>query len=676
VRRSDKQRWRRRPQTAFVRRDRPIRTRRRDRPIVQLPSVALRVAIVVGIALVLFSTILFRLWFLQILSGKEYVARANDNRLRSVKLVAPRGDILDRNGKILVDNRPGLAVGLRPMDVPAHQLGSVVAGLSKILKVPVAKMRSEIVQSMRLSFDKTLTFERIDAHDASGGYDLIVLKEDVTKQVASYILEHQLTFPGVEVETDYLRDYPMGNLAAHVLGFVGPISADELTWQRFGKQHPGDVVGQSGVELTYDQWLRGKDGLAKIEVDANGRPKDAGTTVGGQLPTAGNNLELSIESGVQKAAQNAIEYGINRAHSAGSLSADAGAAVVLDAKTGEIVAMASYPTYDPKIWVGGISQKNLDKLSAKRANHPLIDRADEVGYAVGSTFKPIDAIAGLEEGVITPSTSFFCPGWYQPPHTTDKLRWKCWTPSGHGSVSLVTALAESCDVYFYNVGYAFYGRKGTALENWATSLGLGRKTGIDVPGEAAGRVPTPGWREKYFKTEVDKIWKPGNSINLAIGQGDLESNPLQMAVAYAAIANGGYVVTPHVGVKIVAQDGTLVRKLESTPPKKLNISPDDLAVVQQGLREAASSGIGTSTAVFGGYPIPVAGKTGTAQVFGKSDYAWYASYAPANDPKYVVVVMIEQGGHGGTTAAPAARMIYDALFNQHTGKVTGAIRSD
>ena len=686
--RSGKQRWQRRRKVTLARRDsktrvtrreRPMYAVRRDRPIVQAPSVALRVAIIAGVALAAFAVVVFRLWFLQILSGSQYVARANNNRLRTIKIAAPRGAILDRNGKILVDNRPGLAVGIRPMDVPVHRLSQVIAGLSKVLKVPVAKMRDEVVQNMRLSFDKTLTFRRIDAHRASGGYDLIVLKEDVSKVAVSYILEHQISFPGVEVQQDYLRSYPQGDLAAHAVGYVGEISADELTWKQFRTYRSGDVIGQSGVESTYDTWLRGTDGSLKIEVDASGRPKNPGQSVGGRLAQPGDNLVTSIDTKVQKAAQNALIAGINLAHANGELSANGGAAVVLDAKTGEVVAMASYPTYDPKLWVGGISTKHFKQLARKSANYPLIDRVDEVGYAVGSTFKPIDAVAGLEEGVITPYTVFNCPGWYVAPNTKDKHKFHCWWPSGHGNVSLVTALAESCDVYFYNVGDAFYNRKGTELEDWATRLGLGHLTGIDIPGEVAGRVPTPKWRDKYFKHSkdpTDHIWKPGNSINLAVGQGDLESNPLQMAVAYAAIANGGYIVTPHLGVKVVASDGTLVRRLESPKPRKLDVSSGTLQVVRQGLYEAANSGIGTSAAVFGGYPIKVAGKTGTAQVYGKDDFAWYVSYAPASDPKYVVAVMIEQGGHGGSAAAPAAKIIYNALFNIHTGQISGATKSD
>jgi penicillin-binding protein 2 len=678
--RQDKKRWRRRDAVVagrsrslnLIRRQRPIRTSRPGRGLVPMPSIAPRVSIVAVFALVVFSVILFRLWSLEILNGNDYVARANDNRLRSVTLPAPRGAILDRNGKILVDNRPGLAVGIRPMDVPAHELGRVLAGLSQILGVPAQKMQTDIVNEMRLMFDRTLTFAEIDAHQAAGGYDLVVVKRDVSEQVVSYLLEHQLSFPGVEVRQDYLRDYPQGDLAAHVLGFVGPISAPELTWTQFQGYYPGDVVGQSGVEATYDKWLRGRDGQAKIEVDALGRPRGGGQLAGGRAPQAGDNLVLSIENGVQKAAQNALAYGIQLAHQSGSGRANGGAAVVLDAKSGEVIAMASDPTYDPRIWAGGITAKDFKKLAAAGANHPLIDKADAGLYPTGSTFKVVDSIAALESGAISPATVLNAGGTYANHGSV----WHDWNPAGHGAIDLTQAIVQSADTYFYQVGYMFYLRKGTELEDWATRLGYGRPTGIDMPGELAGLVPTPAWRRKTYSSAIDKLWKPGNSINLAIGQGDFLATPLQVAVNYAAIANGGYLVTPHLGVKVTASDGSLVERLTSPPPRSLGIAAGTISVVRNALRLAASTPQGTSYPVFGNYPIPVAGKTGTAQVAGKGDYAWYASFAPANDPKYVVVVMIEQGGHGGSAAAPAARMIYDALFDTHTGKVSGAIRSD
>ena len=649
-------------------RGRPIRTGRADRPVIHLPSVALRVAFLGVLTAVLVGVVIFRLWFLQILSGQQYTAQANDNRLRSVKVVAPRGTILDRNGGILVDNRPGLAVGIRPMDVPAGGLDDLVRRLGRVLGVRAAKIRQQLEEHTGVSFAE------LDRDSEAGGFDLVV-EEDTTRTVVSYLLEHKQSFPGVEVRKNSLRHYPQGDLAAHLTGNLGEITRDQLKEPEFRHYAAGDVMGQSGVEYTYDRWLRGVDGSLRVEVDALGRPKRV--VAGGKLPEPGGNLVLSLDSRVQRATEHAVRYGIDLAHVNDAPRANAGAAVVLDVRTGEVIAMASYPSFDPEWWVGGISERHMRQLTRRSANTPLLNRADQGEYAIGSTFKVVDAVAGLQEGVIDPYKTFTCQGSYKPPHSRDKAVWHCWTyPLGHGVVNLQRALTESCDVYFYNVGMEFYSRPGTPLEDWATRLGFGKPTGLDIPGEHAGRVPTPKWRREYFKNPVDQVWSPGNSINLAIGQGDFLATPLQVAVVYSAIANGGYVVRPHLGLRIVDAHGDLVQRIDHPEPKKLDIAPQTLELVRQGLRSAASEPNGTSSAVFGHYPVAVAGKTGTSQVATKGDYAWYASYAPADHPQYAVVVVIEQGGHGGTVAAPAARMIYDALFHLKSGRPTGTTHSD
>lgn len=634
----------------------------------QMPSVALRVALLVGLGLVLVAVILFRLWFLQVLSGKQFEAQADDNRLRAVKIVAPRGPILDREGRVLVENRPGLAVGIRPMDVPEGELEAVTRRLARVLRLPEQRLRR------RLREATGLTIAQLDAHAGPGGYDLVVLDDDVRRSALSRLLERKALFPGVEVRKDYLRSYPMGDLAAHVLGHLGEIDRQQLKERRYRGYRPGDVIGQGGVESTYDRWLRGRDGLALIEVDALGRPKSRDPVPGGRLPEPGDSLVLSIDATVQKKAEAALRYGIELAHRDQQWSANGGAAVAMDVRTGQLLALASYPTFDPAIWNGGLTTREWRRLSDPRANQPLVSKAYQGVYAAGSTFKVVDAVAALEEGLISPATRFYCNGRFPSSGEIGGWHWYCWARGGHGSPDLATALAQSCDVYFYNIGYMFYGRAGTELADWAGRLGFGRPTGIDVPGEVGGRVPTPAWRKAYFDDPVDQLWKPGNSILMAIGQGDLEVTPLQMAVAYSAIANGGTVVTPHLGLKILAPDGTLVRKLEPGRTKKLEISTATLDAVRRGLRLAAT--VGTSGPVFNSYPVPVAGKTGTAEVYGKGDYAWYASYAPADAPRYAVVVLIEQGGHGGTSAAPAARLIYDALFGIDTGKATGATSTD
>ena len=639
----------------------------------QQPSVALRVLLLGAIAVGLIAIVVFRLWFLQILSAQQYVAQANDNRLRSVAVLAPRGAILDSTGKVLVDNRPGLSVGIRPMDVPAGQLDHLVKRLSLVLKMKPGDIRHALVRQVGVPWSQVRKGLGLQ-------YDFVPVKDDTARGVVSYLLEHTASYPGVEVRQNYLRDYPLGDLGAHFLGQLGEISKDELSLPQFHGYKAGDVVGQAGVEETYDKWLRGVDGSVRVEVDASGRPKQV--VSGGTLPQAGDNLQLSIDARVQRAAENAVNFGIDLAHENGKPRADGGAAVVLDAHTGAVVAMASEPTFDPKWFVGGISEKHWNALRIPTT--PMLDRTIQGQYPMGSTFKVVDSIAGLENGVITPSTVYDCTGVYTPPHTTGGAVWHCWAyPSAHGPLDLTQAIVQSCDVYFYNVGYDFYSQKGEGLEDWAKRLGLGRPTGVDLPGEVAGLVPTPEWKDAAYtkKTDptnwrIDRLWKPGDSVNLAIGQGNLLATPMQAAVAYAAIANGGYLVTPHLGDRIVDAQGKLVRRLPYSRPRRLGISQDTLSTVQNALHEAATTPNGTSYMTFGGYKIPVAGKTGTAQVLGQDDYAWYCSYAPANDPRYVVVVMIQQGGHGGITAAPAARMIYDALFHVSGGQATGTARSD
>ena len=669
-----------------ARRDRPIRTGRRDKPIIQLPSIALRVAVIVGIAAVMFGIVFFRLWFLQILSGQEFVAQANDNRLSSVKVVAPRGYIVDRKGETIVGNRAGEAVGIRLMDVPKGTLDQELATLVPILNMKTGELRkrikdylypSTLQQNADGSWSSFLTWQKVTDGEITG-LDLIVLKHDVSRKVVTYLKERTLQFPGVEIQDESLRSYPQGDMAAQVLGHLGEISAEQLKLQHFKGYSPGDVVGYDGLEFTYDKWLRGRDGVARIEVDAFGRPKQT-APVGGRMPDAGDTLVTTIDSKVQAAAEEALRTGISLAHANNQYDANGGAAVVMDVKNGDVLGMASYPTFDPNVWVGGMKQKTYKQLTRKASNYPLLNRATQETKAVGSTFKAITSVAALEEGIITPGTGYFCPGYYISPEDLGKTKFKCWALDGHGTLDLVGAITQSCDVYFYNVGDGFYRAKGTALEDWAVRLGMGKPTGIDIPFEAAGRVPTPAWKKGYFKTEIDKLWKPSDSIYLAVGQGNLEATPLQLATSYAAIANGGKVVTPHLGLKITDAAGRTVRDLEPTTTRKVDIAQTTLDVVKQGLYDAANSPAGTSAPVFAGYKIPVAGKTGTAEVFDNGrivNYAWYASYAPANDPKYVVVVMIEKGGHGATTAAPAARIIYDALFHLDSGKFTGNVRGD
>ena len=626
----------------------------RGRPPVRLPSVALRVAVLGGLVAVLFGVLVFRLWFLQILTPQIYLAQAENNSERTIEVPAPRGVIEDRNGTMLVDNQPGLSIGIRPMNVPQGQLGPLASHLSPLVHVPARTILSLVAKQSWLP------------------YDLVVVKRDASRSLVFYLKEHTQTFPGVEVQQSYERGYPLGDLAAPLLGYLGQIDPLELKQAKFKGVLPDDEVGQSGVEATYNQWLRGTDGTQLVQVNALGATQ--GVLPGGTLPQPGDNLVLTLDARVQKAAENAIRSGIALAHTAGYPHANAGAAIVMDAHSGALLALASYPTYDPNWFTGGISAKHYAQLMSPQANDPLLNRAIAGEYPTGSTFKVVDTIAGLETGVLSPSTTLYAG----PTYVNHGWVYHDWNPDGHGTIDLTQAIVQSADTYFYQVGYDFYLRAGTQLQDWARRLGYGRTTGIDIAGEVPGVVPTPAWlRQSYTKKtdpagwQIDSIWKPGNSINLSIGQGDLLATPLQVAVNYAAIANGGYKVTPHLGLRIDSPQGAQIQALPFTAPVPLDIAPGYLAFVRNALREAAATPLGTSYPSFGNYPVAVAGKTGSAQVAGKGTYSWYASFAPVNDPKYVVVVLIEQGGEGADAAAPAARLIYNTLFHVKNGGFGG-----
>ena len=594
----------------------------------------------------LFGVIVFRLWAIQILDPQNYLAQARTIASARSRYTAPRGAIEDRNGSVLVDNRPSLAIGIRPMDVPQGQLAVLASHLASLVHVPAR------------------TILALVAKQSWAPYDLVIVKRDASRRLAFYLLEHKQAFPGVDVQQNYERGYPLGDLAAPLLGYLGPIDAQELKEPQFKDLQPDDEVGQSGVEATYNKWLQGSDGSQLVQVNALGEPQ--GTLPGGSLPQPGDNLVLTLDAGVQKAAENAIRSGVALAHASGYAQANAGAAVVLDAHSGAVLAMASYPSYDPNWFTGGISAAHYAQLMSPQADDPLLNRAIAGEYPTGSTFKVVDTIAGLETGVLSPSTALYAG----PTYVNHGWVYHDWNPAGHGVIDLTQAIVQSADTYFYQVGYDFYLRSGSELQDRARRLGYGHTTGIDIPGEAAGVVPTPAWlRATYTKQtdptgwRIDSIWEPGNSINLAIGQGDLLATPLQVAVCYAAIANGGDLVTPHLGLRVDSPQGALLENLPYRAPKPLGISASYLAFLRNALREAAATPLGTSYPSFGNYPVAVAGKTGSAQVAGKETYSWYASFAPVNDPKYVVVVLIEQGGEGADAAAPAARLIYNTLFH-------------
>jgi penicillin-binding protein 2 len=608
------------------------------------PQLAFRVAVIGGVALVMFALIFFRLWYLQVLSGDKYLAAASENRVREIKVQAPRGAIVDRHGQPLVENRHSFSIKLTPDKLPEDigQRRAVYRRLSELLNLNPNRLEKRVEAELRaLPFAKP------------------TIKQDVDGRLLAYVLERSNQFPGVEPESEFLRQYPHGEVGAHLFGQVGEVNAKQLQEQRFNGVAMGDRVGQAGIEFEYDRFLRGRNGAARVEVDALG---NLTKTLRRDPTVQGSQLRLSIDLAVQRAAQQALAGGTGK-----------GAFAVMDVNNGEVLALGSAPSFDPNIFTRPISQKRLDALGSDALGKPLFDRAIQGGYPTGSTFKLITATAALQSGHITPDTLLNDPGVLK----VGGQEFKNARNVVHGALALRQALTVSSDVFFYQLGQ-YMDEKGMPLQKWGHLLGIGRKTGIDLPAETAGRLPTPQWRNSWYKQKLtDRPWSVGDNINLSVGQGDLLANPLQMAVAYAAIANGGRVLRPRLGLRIEDSSGRVLQQLDAPTARRLKLPQSTRDAILEGLHGAASAPGGTSTAVFAGFPIPIAGKTGTAEHIGKPDQSWYVALAPYPNPKYVVAVTDEAGGFGADTAAPMARRILAALLDvKETGLVQGGGPSD
>jgi penicillin-binding protein 2 len=641
------------------------------------PQLALRIAIVGAVALAAFGVLFFRLWALQVLSGPQYLRAALDNQVRSVRIDAPRGEILDRNGRALVTNVPGMAVELHPADLPdtwAARLAEL-RRLSKVVHVPVREMLRGIKER------------------GSDPVTPVIVREDVKRTAPiAYLQERADDFPGVSVESTYVRGYPYGRTAAQLLGYVAEISPAQLKALQSKGYAAGDQIGETGVESTYDSYLRGRAGLAQLRVDARGRPRSPLVTE--RQPEAGESIRLTLDVPLQQAAQDAIRFGMSKAFENDQWEADGGAIVAMDPRDGSILAMASYPDYNPRVYSGHVTTKRLAAAgltpsSAERDNFPSLDRATSGLYPAGSTFKPVTALAALETHILpSTSTELHCTGSYSVPsefaggkpqvfHNVD--------PYTDQWMTLPTALAASCDTWFYQLGDQFYKAPPSAghpLQDWAAKFGFGQKTGVDVGPENSGLLPTPAWRRHAFtpKTDphnwqIDRYWKPGDSIQLAIGQKDLLVTPLQMARFYSLIANGGKLVRPHVVQDVVQGGGGRaeprpIHRFTAAAPKPVGLDPTYLAAVQDGLYQATHASYGTAYGVFNTFPIQVAGKTGTAQKDPSNDQldqSWWCGYGPvssAEPPEIVVCAIIENGGFGADAAAPAALQVFKQYFKK------------
>jgi penicillin-binding protein 2 len=591
---------------------------------------ALRIAVFGGVALALFGVLFFRLWFLQVINGDKYLAEAKNNRTREFRVSAPRGKILDRNGNVIVSNRTSLALQVNPGKLPEapRRRRAELAQLAELTHSSLPRLRKTMHEQLKLAASAPVT-----------------LRRDVGDYLVYYLQENQDRFPGVTVQRVFVRSYPHGTLAAHILGNVGEVSEEQLKEVRYRNLQPGDEIGQEGVEDTYDRFLRGKPGLTRIQVDALGQPTRNGQ-LASRLPVPGDNLKLSIDSKVQEAGEAALAARGLR-----------GGFITMNVHTGEILGLGSYPTFEPSVLTPPMTQAQVDALYRDPIAAPLTDRATAGLYPTGSTFKPITAIAALESGNLTPSEVIDDPGQFEIGGEVFKNAGE----AANGSVSLVSALEVSSDVFFYNLGFRMWDTG--QLQHWAHALGIGRSTGIDLPVPSDGLLPSQHWRDQLYKEgNTERPWSAGDNIQLATGQGDLQTNPLQMAIAYAAIANGGTIVTPHVGMQVDDAAGRVLKEFDPPPRRHVHMDPAYRAAILEGLHDAAQNGAGTSFAVFGNFPIPVAGKTGTAERPPYADQSWYGVLAPYPNPRIVTFVTMEEGGFGAEAAAPAARTILEAYF--------------
>jgi penicillin-binding protein 2 len=647
------------------------------------PTLARRLAILGALLLIGFGALVLRLWTLQVLAGSEYAARANANQTREVPVHAARGAVVDRHGNPLVTTAAVTAVDLYPSGLPplGERRHDELTELARITHVPLRTILHAI-------------WEREKANDV---LDPIVVRTQAAPRLVRYLSEWASEFPGVSLGQTYVRRYPHGDLAAQLFGVVGPITQAEL--QTMAKQgfRASDEIGQSGIEYAFNSYLQGTDGAARVRVDSSNRQRGRRTLV--TAPTPGHTVRLTLDTGLERTAQNALAYGIQLAHNNGQWAADGGAIVAMDPNTGAILAAASSPTYDPSVYSGrrsehALAAQGLTKATGLAHNYPGLDRALDAEYPPGSVFKPLTAIAALQQGIVNPNALEPCTGTYVAPEDRSHHVWHNWDPTVNQGMNLRTAIAYSCDTYFYNLGNTFFElppADGHPEQKWARAFGFGQPTPIEIGPQASGLLPSIAWKHRTYTHvtdpccwPVDRIWKPGDSIQLAIGQGDLTVTPLQMARFYSAIANGGKLVQPHILLDVENPNKTIIPTLPPAAPRPIpGLDQSNLHVVQQGLYEGTHMSFGTSYGVFGNFPVPIAGKTGTAQkvvslpgITRLENQSWWCGYGPyGNAPKLVVCAVIENGGFGGDAAAPAAERVFAKFFHVPTSQL-GYIHSD
>jgi penicillin-binding protein 2 len=599
-------------------------------------------AFVVAFMFVALST---RLWFLQVLAGPQHERDARDNSLRTVTTDALRGDILDRDGRRLVLNRQSLEVRIN-RDELGDEAEATLAHLSEILGVSAQELGEELDSKLYYS------------------YQPVPVAEFVPEEVYFKVREEPERFRGVEVVQQSVRTYPQGPLGAHLVGWVGQINAEEIRERRFAGYGPSDLVGKAGLEATYERWLRGTPGEERFLVNSDGEvlrefdPKPA---------QPGHDLRLSLDLDIQRIAEEELLMGIENARtvfdesSGKNLVANAGAVVVLDPRTGGIVAMASWPSFRPSWFVRGLTEDQRSLLfDSEQA--PMLNRATQITYAPGSTFKPFVALAAVKEKIASFGGYYDCPAEYVHPGDESGTVFENWSGQSGGTLSIAGGLKVSCDSQYYAWGSEFYDKDlDTGQEELPRHLrqwGFGRETEVDLPAEAVGTVPDHEYVAEHDEVYPDG-WIPGIDILLAIGSGEMKATPLQVAQAYAALASGR-LCRPHLVARIEAGNGDVAKRIGGRC-RPVDYSAGELDYIRDALRGVTTTG-GTAGSVFARCPLDVSGKTGTAERPPFQDTSWFAGMVPSDGPEYVVVATVEQGGFGAETAAPIVRNIMSRIY--------------
>lgn len=589
-------------------------------------STSQRLNVLTFIIVSIFIALLSRLVWLQALHGEEFKQKAENNRIRLLPITAPRGTFYDRNGYPLVNNRPGFSISLVPIKGPIPS--EVIVRLAEILG-----MNPEDIQKKMSQQGNPLLPTRI--------------KSDVGPEIITKIEERREDLPGVVIEVQAVRSYIYNELGAHTFGYVGEISDSQLAKGKVNGYKSGDMLGKTGLEQVWDKELRGVDGGAQVEVNVSGKPVQM---LGKKQPIAGNDLILTINAKIQRAAEKAMDERLKYLQDKlGNPEAKSAAAVVMNPQTGEILAIVSRPTFDPNKFNGGISSKDWKEIN-DNPNNPMQNRTIGAEYPPGSAFKIITGTAALETGKVTPEEKIFDAGRHRLAPAKGNAH-----NAALGWIDFRVALAKSDNVYFYELG----NRLGIdTLEQWARKFGLGALTGINLPGEDDGLVAN----QRYKKKVYDEDWVISETFDAAIGQGFNLATPMQMAVVTSIVANGGHRYRPYLVSKMVSPSGQVLQTFEPEELSTIPMSPSTLNAIRTGLRDVVTPS-GTAGYIFEGFPVPIAGKTSTAENPHGDDHGWFVAYGPYDNPTIAIAVIVEQGGYGSDSAAPIARKIMEAAFD-------------